>query len=115
MSDAQLLQAAIKDISRTAPVSLQYSWAQEFGIPENVWRAIADGSWLENLNRQEALYKRLGIDPEEAAKNSAAFLNEMRDFSTELEAIWTKVEANFREGRRCRLYEGIQYMAGTAF
>jgi methyl-accepting chemotaxis protein len=49
MSDAQLLQATVKDLSKTAPLSLRYAWMSELGISENTWRAMSDGSWLKNL------------------------------------------------------------------
>lgn len=68
------------------PYWLSAKWAERLGIDEQTLYAMSQG--LQQFgNKYADLYKKLGMDPDQAAKKAHEFQNTLRDLYAELEVI----------------------------
>ncbi|HKX35241.1 MAG TPA: hypothetical protein VJM79_01075, partial [Rhizorhapis sp.] len=70
------------------PYWLSAKWAERLGIDEQTLYAMSQG--LEKFgDAYGALYKKLGVSPDDAAKKAHEFQNSLRDLKAEMEVIAT--------------------------
>ncbi|MGO8738788.1 phage tail tip lysozyme [Rhodoblastus sp.] len=91
----EVLQRLVQTVSKSHNYAVQMKYAEMFGIDENTWRAMQSGEFGRRFGEQKSILAKMGLDPEQMAKDSRGFMNAWRNISTALDAILDKVMANF--------------------
>uniref|UniRef100_UPI003F9CD49D hypothetical protein n=1 Tax=Rhodoblastus sp. TaxID=1962975 RepID=UPI003F9CD49D len=95
IKDTAELFLGVIDKIKSQPYAQQKKYWEIFGIDENTWRALSDPNAKGFLNEKNSIFKRLGLDPDQAAKDGRSFMQAMRGVGAALDGILQKVMANF--------------------
>lgn len=97
LDGGQKLTAMIKGLAKQ-PFNVQDAYRQMFGIDYQFWLSVQDPEFEKHQKNFADMQRAAGLDPQEAAKNSAEFLNTMRNFQDQLLIIWQKIEGGVVHG-----------------
>ncbi|MGO9392622.1 hypothetical protein, partial [Rhodoblastus sp.] len=67
IKDTAELFLGVIDKIKSQPYAQQKKYWEIFGIDENTWRALSDPNAKGFLNEKNSIFKRLGLDPDQAA------------------------------------------------
>jgi hypothetical protein len=101
LDGAQKLEAFIKGVDskyKGGPGTANYAsklamYAAGGVTDEKTIQAVLSAGYDNKVANNERMSKATGLDPEQAAKDSAEFLNTMRKFGYQLDAIWADIES----------------------
>ncbi|WP_448952128.1 hypothetical protein [Labrys neptuniae] len=90
----QVLEDFIRKTGKM-PTYLAMQYRQMFGIDEGFAQAINSGEWDKIRARTVELRKKVGLDPNQAAKDSRTFMQGLRDVGNVAQAIFERIESRY--------------------